>query len=80
MAESIISGKGISLACCEVNSDGRYLVPKQLFENSKDGDFCNHKTEEWIWSIGKRRSDGVILASHGSELYQNPEFECLWLR
>ncbi len=43
-------------------------------------DYCNAETEEWIYSIGRRKSDGVILASTTSEFYQNPRFECLWLR
>lgn len=37
-------------------------------------------SKHYIWSIGKRHSDGVILASRNGDLYQNPEFECLWLR
>ena len=45
-----------------------------------DVDYCDAKTEQWIWSIGRRRSDGAIFASLTTDLYQNPEFECLWLR
>jgi len=45
-----------------------------------DIDYCDAKRERWIWSIGRRKSDGVILASCTDEFYQNAEFECLWLR
>lgn len=45
-----------------------------------DVDYCIAQTEEWIWSIGRRRSDGAILASTDSRYYSNPEFECLFLR
>ena len=43
-------------------------------------DYCDAKRERWIWSIGKRKSDGVIIASTDNDLYQNEAFECLWLR
>lgn len=43
-------------------------------------DYCDAKTERWIWSIGKRLSDGAVIASTSVDLYQNEAFECLWLR
>lgn len=45
-----------------------------------DVDYCVARTEEWIWSIGKRLEDGAIFASTDTRFYQNPAFECLWLR
>lgn len=45
-----------------------------------DIDYCDATLEAWIWSIGRRLRDGMILASLQNDLYQNPEFECLWLR
>jgi hypothetical protein len=33
-----------------------------------------------IWSIGRRLSDGAIHASLGTDLYLNPDYDCLWLR
>jgi hypothetical protein len=54
-----------------------------LFELNRfvdDVDYCDSKTERWIWSIGRRLSDGKIFASYGSDLYQNHNFECLFLR
>jgi hypothetical protein len=47
----------------------------------KEGfDYCDAKNERWIWSIGRRLSDGTVLASLTDEFYQNAEYECLWLR
>jgi hypothetical protein len=47
----------------------------------KDGvDYCVGSTEQWIWSIGKRETDGAIFAAIDSRFYQNPAFECLFLR
>lgn len=48
------------------------------YEDGKD--YCVGSTEQWIWSIGKRLSDGAIFASTDGRFYQNPAFECLWLR
>lgn len=45
-----------------------------------DADYCVGSTEQWIWSIGRRLSDGAIFAALDSRFYQNPEFTCLWLR
>jgi hypothetical protein len=55
-----------------------YIVPADKY---RDGlDFCDAKRERWVWSIGRRESDGVILASLVSDLYDNDAFNCLWLR
>jgi transcription termination factor Rho len=45
-----------------------------------DVDYCDAKGEQWIWSIGRSRQTSEILASTSSELYQHPDFECLFLR
>lgn len=45
-----------------------------------DVDYCVGSSEEWIWSIGKRLEDGAIFAATDTRFYQNPAFECLWLR
>ncbi len=43
-------------------------------------DYFAGSTEQWIWSIGRRHSDGAIFASIDSRFAGNPEFDCLWLR
>lgn len=73
----------------------RRLATKQAIDVSKcrrlgdfyvldeviDGkDYCDARKEVWIWSVGRRKSDGVILASTTTILYGNSDFECLWLR
>lgn len=57
--------------------DGEYYVLARVVAGV---DYCDAGKTAWIWSIGKRLSDGVILASTKADLYQNPDFECLWLR
>ena len=58
---------------------GRYELPPDFFV--EDVDYCDAKREVWIWSIGKElTSAGRIFASTSGEFYQNPKFECLFLR
>lgn len=75
MERKFRDGKAIDLSDC-AREGGFYII-----DSYREGfDYCDAKTERWIWSIGKRLSDGVILASTGVDLYQNEAFECLWLR
>jgi hypothetical protein len=57
--------------------EGKYYVLDQVIEGK---DYCDLARDKWVWSIGRRHSDGKILASLYADLYMNPEFECLWLR
>lgn len=45
-----------------------------------DKDYCNSRTGEWIWSIGRREADGAIFAAADSRYYLREGYECLWLR
>lgn len=56
---------------------GNYYILDKVVDGM---DYCDAVREVWIWSIGRRKSDGVILASDEANLYQNPDYECLWLR
>jgi len=75
MQEKIESGDAVDLSKCK--REGRYYIVPEFFD---DVDYCDAAAECWIWSIGRRYSDGVILASTGNDLYQNPQFQCLFLR
>lgn len=46
----------------------------------EDVDYCDAANESWIWSIGRHRVTGEIHASTSNQFYQNPDYECLWLR
>lgn len=76
MAEKIAKGEAIDISSCERNKDGDYIL-KRFVGNV---DYCDGSTEEWIWSIGRDRQTGEILASTTTKFYQNPSFECLFLR
>lgn len=43
-------------------------------------DYCDAQNERWIWSIGKRLSDGVIFSATDSRFYQDVNYYCLFLR
>jgi hypothetical protein len=76
MEQKLESELAIDVSQCQCTEDGYYILPAYV----NGVDYCNKETEEWIWSIGRRISDGVILASHDSIFYVHNEFECLWLR
>lgn len=72
-------------SCLDVNVVG---TPFEGFEGLvwelkrfEDGmDYCDAAGEQWIWSIGRRRTDRRIFASTDTRFYGNEMFECLWLR
>lgn len=84
MQRKLASGEAYDLKNCKRlerkdSTDSFYIIEKE-WSSISDLDFCDSSTESWIWSVGRRKSDGMILASLGADLYQNPDFECLWLR
>jgi hypothetical protein len=46
----------------------------------EDVDYCDAEREAWIWSIGKNRETGEIRASTDTRFYEDPEWQCIWLR
>jgi len=76
MKRKIDAGKAIDLSKCLRTEDGGYVLDK--FIEGKD--YCNAVRQEWIWSIGRRKSDGLIIAAHDGRFYQNPDYDCIWLR
>lgn len=77
MAEGLESGDILDVSPYR-QEDGTYVLPETFYHEGKD--YCDAKTETWIWSIGKRIADNVTVASTQSNLYQHPDYECLWLR
>jgi len=46
----------------------------------EDKDYCDPVKERWIWSIGRRFSDGKILAATDARFYNDRNHDCLFLR
>lgn len=76
MSEQVQYGGAIDISNCEKTSDGYYVLP-----NFIDGkDYCDLKLEKWIWSIGYHLIKKEYHASLGTDLYENNEYKCVWLR
>jgi len=52
----------------------------RLHAFSEGVDYCDVVTGRWIWSIGRNKATGEILAAVDTRFYGAPEFECVWLR
>lgn len=81
MRNKLERGECVDLSGCRLTPEGFYIVPEAVWQ--EDVDYCNAVTEQWIWSVGRvlrGLKQGEIYASHGTELYQNPDYECLFLR
>jgi len=74
--EKIDSGEAIDLSDFP-QTNGDYVITNNFVEGM---DYYVTAENDWIRSIGRRKSDGVILASTSSKFYQHPDFECIWLR
>lgn len=77
MDEKVKDGEAIDIASFE-REGLYYVVPPEKF--AEDSDYCDLRSNSWVWSIGRRLSDGVILASLSEDLYLHPEYDCVWLR
>jgi hypothetical protein len=76
MAEKLEQGDAIDVSGCERTPAGEYILARF----AEDTDYCDARTEEWIWSIGREHGTGRILASTDTRFYENPEYLCLFLR
>lgn len=68
--------------CVDVNKIGRSIgVGLYVLDSYEEGkDYCDAANDCWIWSIGKSVATGQIMAAIDTRYYQNPLYECLWLR
>lgn len=78
MERNIMSGEALDLSEYPKTADGDVVLPEDVDIEGKD--LCLASTEQWIWSVGRSKKTGQVLASTSSKLYGNPDFECLWLR
>lgn len=78
MTEKINNGEAIDLSDC-LREGRHYVVPEDKFCEGMD--YCDINSG-WIWSLGRRKSDGKILASLSTDLYgkNSRDIECIWLR
>ncbi len=77
MAEMLRQGAALS-----VLSEGKEVQPGlyRLDRFVEDKDYCDPQRELWIWSVGKSVFDGKIYAATDARFYEDPNWECLFLR
>lgn len=76
MAEKLRNGEAIDLSGCPLSEEGYYVLDDFI----EGMDYCDAAREAWIWSVGIRYRDGRIHATTKAELYQNTDYNCLFLR
>ena len=74
MVRGVENGEVIDIGGCP--NDGCYYTLNEL---PIDVEYCDVNRGYRTRSIGRRKSDGAIVASRMNDLYQNPDYECLWL-
>jgi hypothetical protein len=79
MEQAIKIGDAIDLRYCKSWKESHHF--HYIIDNfDEEKDYCDTDRMVWINSIGKRRSDGVIIGSTGFDLFTTTGVECLWLR
>jgi len=77
MQEMLRSGEALDVRKIGVEVEPGFFK-LTTFVDGKD--YCDARSEQWIWSIGLLRETGEIYAATDAVLYQNPRYETLWLR
>lgn len=78
MHEKVDSGEAIDLSSKLKTAEGDYILSEEDFVEGMD--YCDLSKEQWIWSIGRNLKDDYVYASTSTKYYDNPDYECLWLR
>lgn len=78
MAEGLLNGSVRDVSKLERDDYGRYKLPPGFF--LPELDYCDAEKEEWVWSIGRRKENGELLASTAVEFLHSTDYECVWLR
>jgi len=82
MEQKFKRGEAVDLAILSRNFDGDYCLGRdsKVLDVIKDKELCDLKQEVWIKSVGRSKETGEIYASVTGKYYDNPAFECVWLR
>ncbi len=91
MRRALEEGSAIDVSGFERTFDGNYILP--TFE--EDFDYCDAKSEDWIWLIARleqpmkvKMADsaertlptGTFIASTTAKFYDPHYYICVWLR
>jgi hypothetical protein len=81
MLESLESGEAV-----DVRERGEEIEPGvfrlRIFNKATQLDYCDAKNQAWIWSIGRDKQTGEILAATDGRFYSDEtgRYDCVWLR
>jgi hypothetical protein len=78
MIRKIKSGQCRDIGHFPQRSAGIYVMRAEFY---RDGlDYCVLKDNAWVYSIGVEKATGEIHAATDGRFYENPEYDCIWLR
>jgi len=75
MVRMVERGEAVDISNCP-REGGHYTLEAPPAEGIE---YCDIDYGFRIRSIGRRKSDGKIIASVALDLFENSEYECLWL-
>lgn len=80
MAEMLRRGQAIDISTIGEPVHG-FRGSVWVMRDFIDGkDYCDAEQELWIFSIGRHKTSGLYYAAIDNRFYNNPMFECVWLR
>lgn len=82
MQRKVRKGEAIDLSKCRRTGDGDYILPKRIQppKHREPKDYCDTQLASWIWSIGRNKRTGQVVASLSGRFYGRRGWECIWLR
>lgn len=82
MQSYVRGGEAFDVSHCERTADGDFVLPRRMHPPKRQGakDYLVVETGQPIWSIGKNKKTGSVIASVTGKFYQRPGWECVWLR
>ena len=68
--------------CKRRTRDGDYVLPRKMYppKRAEGRDYADIAHERYVWSIGRNKRTGAVIASLSGKFYQRPGWDCLWLR
>jgi hypothetical protein len=80
MEELVKTGEAVDVSNCHRWMDKFYDVTSTFRGMDAEVDYCDVKAGAWVWSIGEHKVTRRLYASLDASFYDNPDFDCVWLR
>ncbi len=81
MRQELRSGEAFDVSGCRRTKEGDYILPRRMHPPKRKDpkNYCDAKLAAWIWSIGRNKRTGQVVASLSGRFYQRRGWECVWL-